>query len=98
MATRLFVKNLLRRGKAEGDWIRSRRARADLAVFHEFHAPPYGGGNQFLLALVGEFERRRVRIETNRLSGGTPACVLRDVRTHTSFRSLPRVKGQTWPF
>jgi glycosyltransferase involved in cell wall biosynthesis len=44
-------------------------------VFHEFHTPPYGGGNQFLLALVGELERRSVTVETNRVSGGTPACL-----------------------
>lgn len=75
MATRLFVKNLLRRGKTEIEWIRSRRAGADLAVFHEFHAPPYGGGNQFLLALAGELERRGLSVETNRLSGGTERCL-----------------------
>ena len=34
--------------------------------------PPYGGGNQFLLALVGELERRGLSVEVNRLSGGTP--------------------------
>jgi glycosyltransferase involved in cell wall biosynthesis len=44
-------------------------------VFHEFHRPPYGGGNQFLLALVRELQGRGVRVETNRLSGGTPACL-----------------------
>lgn len=75
MAARSFVRNLLRRGKTEGDWLRSRAGRSDLAVFHEFHTPPYGGGNQFLLALVRELERRGLTIETNRLSGGTPACL-----------------------
>jgi glycosyltransferase involved in cell wall biosynthesis len=55
--------------------MRSRRGRSDVAVFHEFHRPPYGGGNQFLLALVGEFERRGLTIETNRVSGSTPACL-----------------------
>jgi glycosyltransferase involved in cell wall biosynthesis len=55
--------------------MRSRRGRSDLAVFHEFHRPPYGGGNQFLLALVGELERRGLTVETNRVSGSTPACL-----------------------
>jgi glycosyltransferase involved in cell wall biosynthesis len=53
----------------------SRRPAADVAVFHEFHAPPYGGGNQFLLALVGELERRGRTVERNRLSRGTHACL-----------------------
>lgn len=75
MAARSFVKNLLTRARTESDWLRSRTHRSDLAVFHEFHAPPYGGGNQFLLALVRELERRGLTIETNRLSGATPACL-----------------------
>jgi glycosyltransferase involved in cell wall biosynthesis len=59
----------------QADWLRSRRDRADLAVFHEFHPPPYGGGNQFLLALVGELRARGLRVETNRISGRTPTCL-----------------------
>jgi glycosyltransferase involved in cell wall biosynthesis len=44
-------------------------------MFHEFHAPPYGGGNQFLLALAGELRGRGLDVELNTLSGGTPACL-----------------------
>src|SRR5580765_5235141 len=69
------VRALARRSRMEADWLRTRRGRADLAVFHEFRPPPYGGGNQFLLALVGELERRGLAVEANRLSGGTPACL-----------------------
>jgi glycosyltransferase involved in cell wall biosynthesis len=70
-----FVKVLLRRARTEADRALSHRGRSDVAVFHEFHEPPYGGGNQFLLALVGELERRGLEVERNRLSGGTPACL-----------------------
>jgi len=52
-----------------------RLRRADLAVFHDFAPPPTGGGNQFLRALVGELERRGLRVERNRLSASTPACL-----------------------
>src|SRR5437763_3722324 len=69
------VRPLVRRGRTEADWLRSRRDRADVAVFNRFPPPPYGGGNQFLLALVGELERRGLDVEVNRLSGGTPACL-----------------------
>jgi glycosyltransferase involved in cell wall biosynthesis len=75
MGPRTFVKLLLRRATTERDYRRSRRARRDLAIFHEFHAPPYGGGNQFLLALRREFASRGLAVEVNRLSGGTPACL-----------------------
>src|SRR5918911_5004564 len=87
-----LVRPLVRRGRTEADWLRSRRDRADLAVFHEFHAPPYGGGNQFLLALVKELERRGLRVERNRLSGGTPACLYNSF--NFDFRRLRRfVRG-----
>ena len=75
MDARAFVKVLLRRAATERDFARSRRARRDLAIFHEFHTPPYGGGNQFLLALVGELRGRGLAVELNRLSGETPACL-----------------------
>jgi glycosyltransferase involved in cell wall biosynthesis len=57
----------------EADWLRSRTGCADLGVFHTFHPPPYGGGNQFLLALLRELRRRGLRVEVNRLSRGTAA-------------------------
>jgi glycosyltransferase involved in cell wall biosynthesis len=75
MSARRFVRVLLRRVATERDILRSRRARSDVAIFHEFHAPPYGGGNQFLLALRGELARRGLDVEVNRLSGGTPSCL-----------------------
>ena len=48
---------------------------ADISIFHDFYRPPYGGGNQFLLALRGEFERRGLRVENNRISSTTRACL-----------------------
>jgi glycosyltransferase involved in cell wall biosynthesis len=77
-----------RRGRTEVDWLRSRRSRANVAVFHDFMPPPYGGGNQFLLALVGELERRGLGVELNRLSGGTPACLYNSF--NFDFRRLHR--------
>src|SRR5919201_4755534 len=75
MGVRGFVKVLLRRAAAERDYLATRRGGRDLSVFHDFHRPPYGGGNQFLLALVGELERRGLAVETNRVSARTPACL-----------------------
>src|SRR5215213_404969 len=75
MRARTFVKVLLRRVATEREFRASRDARRDVAVFHEFHEPPYGGGNQFLLALRRELERRGLTVEVNRLSGKTPACL-----------------------
>jgi glycosyltransferase involved in cell wall biosynthesis len=60
-------------------------------VFHEFHEPPYGGGNQFLLALVGEFERRGLAVETNQVSGLTPACLYNSF--NFDFARLRRFAG-----
>ena len=59
-----------------------------MAVFHEFRPPPYGGGNQFLLALVGEMRRRGLEVETNQLSAGTRACLYNSF--NFDFRRLRR--------
>jgi glycosyltransferase involved in cell wall biosynthesis len=74
-AARRIGRRLGRRARIEADWLASRRGRADLALFHEFAASPSGGGHQFLRALVGELERGGRRVEVNRLSAGTPACL-----------------------
>lgn len=47
----------------------------DLAIFHTFVKPPYGGGNQFLLAFKSELTKRGVRVETNHISKTTRACI-----------------------
>lgn len=49
--------------------------QADLSIFFDFRPPPYGGGNQFLRALWGEFERRGLRLENNTISHTTRACL-----------------------
>jgi glycosyltransferase involved in cell wall biosynthesis len=61
--------------RTEVAFLASRRGSADVALFHEFADSPSGGGHQFLRALVGELERRGLRVELNRLSAGTPACL-----------------------
>jgi glycosyltransferase involved in cell wall biosynthesis len=61
--------------RTQVDWLASRRDRADVAVFHEYAAPPSGGGNQFMRALTTELERRGLALEANRISGGTSACL-----------------------
>jgi glycosyltransferase involved in cell wall biosynthesis len=92
MARRAFVRVLLRgaarRARAEVDWIASRRKAADVGVFHEFHQPPYGGGNQFLLALVGDLRRRGLAVEIDRISGRTPVCLYNSF--NFDFRRLRR--------
>jgi glycosyltransferase involved in cell wall biosynthesis len=65
-----------------------RRGGADLAVFHEFAPPPSGGGNQFLGALVGELERRGLRVERNTISATTRACLFNSF--NFDFRRLER--------
>ena len=68
--------------------MRSRSTRADLALFHEFAPAPSGGGHQFLRALVHELEGRGVVVESNRISGATPACLFNSF--NFDFRRLRR--------
>jgi len=92
----------VRRARTEVDLVRSRRGRADLALFHEFEPPPAGGGHQFLRALLGELRRRGLRVEVNRVSGGTPACLFNSFNfdfarlrrfARTGCRMVHRVDG-----
>jgi glycosyltransferase involved in cell wall biosynthesis len=62
--------------RRETAWLASRRGRADLALFHEFAPPPSGGGHQFLRALYRELDARGLSVELNRVSGGTPVCLV----------------------
>lgn len=48
----------------------------DIAIAHPFRPPPYGGSNQFLLALRSELRRRGHRVSTNRIGSRTRACLL----------------------
>lgn len=61
--------------RAAGALARRIGGPADLAIFHDFRPPPYGGGNQFMLALRGELRRRAFRIERDVISPGTRACL-----------------------
>lgn len=47
----------------------------DIAVFHDFKRPPYGGGNQFLLALRKNLDQRGYRVGNNSITAGTKACI-----------------------
>jgi glycosyltransferase involved in cell wall biosynthesis len=53
----------------------TRFRQADVSFFFDFVPAPYGGGNQFLTALWGEMERRGLRLENNRISKTTRACL-----------------------
>ena len=42
-------------------------AKLTIGLWHEYHKPPYGGGNQFMLALRKELERMKVRVVLNKI-------------------------------
>lgn len=77
-----------REAQTEVDVRFRRGGRADVALFHQFAPPPTGGGHQFLRALVGELERRGLRVELNRISSDTPACLFNSF--NFDFRRLRR--------
>lgn len=81
-----------RRVGTEVDWLRTRRARADVALFHEFAPSPSGGGHQFLRALTRELEARGLELELNRISAGTPACLFNSF--NFDFGRLRRFAGR----
>jgi len=46
-----------------------------ISFYHQFHKPPYGGGNQFLLALRNEFNRIGYSVDVNWVGKNTKACL-----------------------
>jgi glycosyltransferase involved in cell wall biosynthesis len=91
-AVRRTGRSVVGRVGTEADWLRTRRGRADLAVFHELVPPPSGGGHQFLRALTQELEGRGLEVELNRISGRTPACLFNSF--NFDFRRLRRFTGR----
>jgi glycosyltransferase involved in cell wall biosynthesis len=71
----VHARRLLRPVRTYLDWLSTRHGGADLSVFHEYMPPPSGGGHQFVRALSRELERRGLRLEANRISGDTKACL-----------------------
>lgn len=53
------------------------------ALWHEFHRPPWGGGNQFMTALRKELKRMGARVVTNRIPG--PSCIV--ICNSTNFKA-----------
>ena len=87
-AARRTGRDLALRVGTELEWLRTRRGRADLALFHEFAPPPGGGGHQFLRALTRELEGRGLEVELNRISGETSVCLFNSF--NFDFRRLER--------
>ena len=50
--------------------------RPDIAIFHRFQTSPFGGSNQFLVALRSELERRKIRVAANLVGPRTRAALL----------------------
>src|SRR5215218_3582389 len=63
---------------------------ADVSIFHDFKRPPYGGGNQFLLALRKELQARGLRVENNTISQATRACLFNSY--NFDFERLRRLR------
>ena len=47
---------------------RKKQGGMTIGLWHEYHKPPYGGGNQFMLALKGALERRDITVVVNKFS------------------------------
>ena len=70
---------------------------ADVAIATELRSPPYGGSNQFLLALRGELRRRGLRVTDGRVPWRARSVLLHsylsDLRRRPAGRVVHRVDG-----
>lgn len=61
---------------AEAALLAARLRRPEIAIVHPFQRGPWGGSNQFLVALRGELRRQGFRVEANAFARTTRACLL----------------------
>lgn len=82
------------------EWLKADK----ICILHEFHKPPWGGGNQFLLALKKQFEKRGIRT-VNKINFKTRACLFNSFnfnfnhlagKTNKNIRMVHRVDGPTF--
>lgn len=82
----------------------ARYCPTDIAVFTKLQRPPYGGANQFMLALCGEFKRRGLRVGSNAIPSTARACLFiaqlfdfkqlqKQRQRHPGCRMVHRVDG-----
>ena len=74
-----------------------RRRAPDVAISHRLRPPPYGGSNQFLLALRGELRRRGLRVSDGPVSPRARSVLLHsylvDLQERPPVRVVHRVDG-----
>ena len=58
---------------------RLRRHRFKVGLWHRFFAPPYGGGNQFMIALRKALEHRGIAVVENQLRGDVDVYLLNSI-------------------
>jgi len=56
-----------------------RQKRLRVGLWHRFFRPPYGGGNQFMLALRKALHKRGLRVRENELRRGIDAYLLNSI-------------------
>ena len=47
-----------------------------ISLFHEFRPPPYGGANQFFMALRAKLQQRGYKVSDNVIASNTKSCLL----------------------
>lgn len=85
------------------NWLENVFLGGELAVIHEFKRPPWGGGNQFLLALIGELRRQGISVSENSIGKRTRVVLVnsfnfdfdkvRLLKDKYGFRIVHRVDG-----
>ena len=69
-----------------------RLPRPTVSIWHKCHRPPWGGGNQFLLALRKGLMQRKVKVVSNRVPHGAWAHIFNAVTFDTELFER-RIKG-----
>jgi glycosyltransferase involved in cell wall biosynthesis len=63
-----------------------------VGLWHTYHRPPYGGGNQFMLALRKELSRQGIKVLENQLSDKISFYLLNSI--HFDIEAFTKLKKQ----
>ena len=50
------------------NFLKKKKFKAQISILREFQKPPFGGGNQFMLALKKELSKKNYKISVNKIN------------------------------
>ena len=74
------------------NFLKKKKFKAKISILREFQKPPFGGGNQFMLALKKELSKKNYKISVNKINHNIDAFLFDSIWLNQRlFKSLDRL-------